>query len=60
MHGYQRGKGRGENGEIGTDTYAPLILCIKQITSESLLYRQGTLPNALRWPEWEGHPKGYG
>ena len=38
MHGYHRGKGRGEeNQEIGIDIYTLLILCVKQITSENLL-----------------------
>ena len=29
------------NGEMGTDTYTLLILCIKRITSEKLLYSSG-------------------
>ena len=41
--------------EIGTDMYK--LLCMKQITSESLLYTQGTLLIALWRPKWEGNPK---
>ena len=39
------GGGGGMNWEIGIDKYAPLILCIKQISNENLLYciAQGTL-----------------
>ena len=33
--------------EIGTDKYTLLILCIKQITNENLLYSTWTLLNAL-------------
>ena len=39
------GRGGGINWEIGVDIYT--LLCIKQITSESLLYTQGTLLSAL-------------
>ena len=29
------------NWETGTDMYTPLILCMKQITNEDLLYNTG-------------------
>ena len=36
----EKGEG-GMNWEIGTDIYTLLILCIKQITNENLLYSPG-------------------
>ena len=44
---YQVGKRSGMFWEIEIDIYTPLILCIKYITSENLLYSTGTLLNAL-------------
>ena len=42
MYGYQGGKvGGGRNWEIEIDTYTLLILCIKYITNENLLYSTG-------------------
>ena len=42
MYGYQGGKGGcGRNWEIGIDIYTLLILCVKQITNENLLYSTG-------------------
>ena len=35
--------GGGRNWEIGIDTYTLLTLCIKQITSENLLFSTGEL-----------------
>ena len=37
-HGYQEG---GMNWEIGIDIHTLLILCLKQVTNENLLYRTG-------------------
>ena len=34
-------RGVGMNWEIGVDIYTLLILCVKQITSENLLYGTG-------------------
>ena len=39
-YGHQEGKG-GMNWEIGIDAYTSLILCIKQVTNENLLYSSG-------------------
>ena len=39
-YGHQEGKG-GLNWEIGIDAYTSLILCIKQVTNENLLYSSG-------------------
>ena len=55
----RRGRGGGVNWEAGVDTYTLLILGIKQVTSDSILYR-GTLRTALWWPHWEGHPEDRG
>ena len=35
------GNKRGRNWEIGIDAYTLLILCIKQITNENILYNTG-------------------
>ena len=44
--------------ETGIDIYTLLIVCTKQITDENTWIAQGTLFNALCWPEQEGSPKG--
>ena len=41
MYGHQGGKGGAMNWEIGIDIYTLLILCIRQITHENLLYSSG-------------------
>ena len=38
--------------------YTLLMLCIKQITNESLLYSTGNWTQCSVGPEWEGSPKG--
>ena len=43
MYGYQGGRGGGMNWEIGIDIYTLLILCIKCITNENLLYSTGSV-----------------
>ena len=46
MYGYQGGKEGGMNWEIGIDMYT--LLCIKQLTTENLLYSTGnSILNAL-------------
>ena len=46
MYGYQGGKGvGGRNREIGIDTYALLILCIKKTTKEKIQCSMGTVLN---------------
>ena len=47
----------GVNWEIGIGIYTLLILSIKQITNENLLYSTETRLSALWWPQWEGNPK---
>ena len=43
MYGYQWGRaGGGMNWETGMDIYTLLILCIKEITNENLLYSTGS------------------
>ena len=39
---YQMEKGGGMNWKIVNDTYTILILCVKQVTNENLLYSTGT------------------
>ena len=53
-----RGKGGdGMTCEIGIDIYTLLILYIKWITKENLLYAQATLLSSLWWPKWKRNPK---
>lgn len=54
------GNGSEMNWETGTDICTLLILCIKQMTNENLLYSTGTLLDALWLPKWEGHPQNRG
>ena len=48
-HMAMEGEGGGMNWETEIDKYTPLILCLRQITNENLLYciAQGTLLYAL-------------
>ena len=41
------GSGGGMNWEIGSDIYTLLILCIKQITNQNLLYSTGNYTQYL-------------
>ena len=45
------------NWEIKIDMYALLILYIKQITNESLLYSSGNAIQCSVVPKWEGNPQ---
>ena len=45
------------NWEIKIDMYALLILYIKQITNESLLYSSGNSIQCSVVPKWEGNPQ---
>ena len=49
MYGYREEKEKmgGMTWEIGIDIYTLLMLCIKQITNENLLYSTWTLLSAL-------------
>ena len=47
----------GMNWEIGIDIYTLLILCIKQITNENLLYSTGNSTQCSVVTECEGNPK---
>ena len=43
------------NWEIGIDIYTRLILWIRKISNDNLLYSRRTPLSALRWPKWEGN-----
>ena len=53
MYGYQVGEGgSGNNWEIGMDIYTLLILFIKYITNENLLYSTGNY--SVLWSDLNG------
>ena len=53
MYGYQVGEGgSGKNWEIGMDIYTLLILFIKYITNENLLYSTGNY--SVLWSDLNG------
>ena len=53
MYGYQVGEGgSGKNWEIGMDTYTLLILFMKYITNENLLYSTGDY--SVLWSDLNG------
>ena len=50
MYGYQGGKGRGKNWQIGIDTHTLLILRLKQITNENQCTVQKSTDFGFRFP----------
>ena len=58
MHRIQRAKqGHWRSWEIGIDIYTQVILCVKQITNDKLLYSTRNLTQSSVGLKWEGNFK---